>query len=419
VRQSVAYTTDPASDADENRTLERPLARVTLGEGLRLSQDDTAYTVFRDHVSGLEYIRSNRELHDRGLYVDLGAYGCHVFLDFYEVRDSALQPYADLTAHLAGRGVPSIAEALREILLQPIHIAFRSLVGAAVARRFMDEQITEPSQKPGAQASDLLDEMQQAAQGLLTEIAGYLVAYVDLSPLMGRGPRAIAADMRRALRLLLSLPATVRVLQRDTQGDVAALAREMLGALQNDPVLWGGSLVWGSCRFMGELQLPADSRQLSAEWMVELLLDRVVISEFNALGMSQDEAELTTRVIRLLARHGQWIERIVRGAATGGDLLSAWLADDEMQSFLLVNRYEDALWFNRERFDILLHWFERLAFLDLALSAGENADAPEARPSVETLERPLSRLLQVAQAMRDAEVASGYRVDALLKGLKA
>ena len=71
--------------------------------------DDQAYfCIFRDNVTGLEYIRSSEELCKRGLYVELGAYKYHVFIDFREVRDNQWRHYAQIANDLNGRGVPSI-----------------------------------------------------------------------------------------------------------------------------------------------------------------------------------------------------------------------------------------------------------------------------------------------------------------------
>ena len=66
----------------------RNLVQRSLGEGLGLANDENAYCIFRDHLSGLEYLRRCRELHERGLYVQLRAYAAHVFLDFREVADA-------------------------------------------------------------------------------------------------------------------------------------------------------------------------------------------------------------------------------------------------------------------------------------------------------------------------------------------
>ena len=56
------------------------LVQKTLGEGLGLPAE--GYAIFKDYVSRLEYIRSCRELIGKGLFVLLGGYQCHVFLDW-------------------------------------------------------------------------------------------------------------------------------------------------------------------------------------------------------------------------------------------------------------------------------------------------------------------------------------------------
>ena len=96
------------------------------------------FCIFRDQVAGMEYIRPSNELLEQGLYVELGAYKCHVFLDFRQVRDDPLHQYAQLTSFLAGRGVPNIDEALKELFLRPIHYPFKDLVNADMFLRLRD-----------------------------------------------------------------------------------------------------------------------------------------------------------------------------------------------------------------------------------------------------------------------------------------
>ncbi len=98
---------------------EPQLDRKTLGEALGLNGDNAHFCIWRDHVAGLEYLKSSRELCEQGLYVDLGAFKCMVYLDIREVADDAEGHYAQLAASLTGRGVPSIAEALAALLRPP------------------------------------------------------------------------------------------------------------------------------------------------------------------------------------------------------------------------------------------------------------------------------------------------------------
>jgi hypothetical protein len=111
VRVSAAYSVKTGQGDD------RALVQRTLGAGLALRAEDGYFCILHDHASGLEYIRSSKDLHEQGMYVELGAYKCHVFLDIRELQDNAWHQYAELAAYLGGRGVPSIADALRELFL--------------------------------------------------------------------------------------------------------------------------------------------------------------------------------------------------------------------------------------------------------------------------------------------------------------
>jgi len=105
------------------------IRQSSLCEGLNLSQEDGSYVIFRDHASGMEFIRSNREIAENGMLVALDGYKYNVFLDFREVRPSKLRPYDRLAAELNGRGTASIDRAALSLSLSPLH----SLVSAALA----------------------------------------------------------------------------------------------------------------------------------------------------------------------------------------------------------------------------------------------------------------------------------------------
>ena len=140
VRSSVAFAVKTGSGDSSKASAQgaRGLVQRSLGEGLGLRAGADMFCIFRDQVTGMEYIRASNELIEQGLYADLGAYKCQVFLDLRQVRDDPLHQYAQLTGFLAGRGVPSIDEALKELFLQPIHYPFKDLVNADLFGRLLD-----------------------------------------------------------------------------------------------------------------------------------------------------------------------------------------------------------------------------------------------------------------------------------------
>src|SRR6266545_297546 len=140
VRMSAAYSVKTGNGDSSKASAQgaRGLVQRSLGEGLGLRAGADMFCIFRDQVTGMEYIRASNELIEQGLYADLGAYKCQVFLDLRQVRDDPLHQYAQLTGFLAGRGVPSIDEALKELFLQPIHYPFKDLVNADLFGRLLD-----------------------------------------------------------------------------------------------------------------------------------------------------------------------------------------------------------------------------------------------------------------------------------------
>ena len=79
------------------------LIQKTLSEALSLPKE--AYAIFMDYVTGLEYIRSCQELTEKGIFLELGGYQCHVFLDWRIVNGEQWQVVCE---SLNGTGVPSV-----------------------------------------------------------------------------------------------------------------------------------------------------------------------------------------------------------------------------------------------------------------------------------------------------------------------
>ena len=124
IRESAAFAVKGAGDAAE-------LRRTTLGEALGVRGDDHVYYRFRDHTEGLEYLRRGRELREKGLYVELGEYQFHVFMDFREIDDDAEGSWQHLCAALGGRGVENLEDERKQQRYASLNGAFRAALQAA------------------------------------------------------------------------------------------------------------------------------------------------------------------------------------------------------------------------------------------------------------------------------------------------
>mgnify|MGYP003288781774 CR=1 FL=1 len=120
IRESVAYARKSAGGA-------KRLVRRSLAEGLGLPDDPSMFVTFRDSRTGLSYLGSCRDIHERGLWLSLDAYQGHVFWEFRELQDGVSGQWRRLAERLGGRGVPSLDEALVELQLEPVHAPLRAL----------------------------------------------------------------------------------------------------------------------------------------------------------------------------------------------------------------------------------------------------------------------------------------------------
>ncbi len=99
---------------------------VNIGNALNIPENENAFFIMRDLISGLEYLQQTNTIHQNGMYVELNGYQHQVFLEIKTVYDNALGQYKKLCDLLSGRGVPSIAEAMIQIVHHETDVLFVS-----------------------------------------------------------------------------------------------------------------------------------------------------------------------------------------------------------------------------------------------------------------------------------------------------
>jgi len=399
IRTSVAYSVR-AGDG------ERDLVQKSLGEGLGLHADDNHFCIFRDDVSGLEFIRNSQELFDTGLYVELGAYKFHVFLDFREVRDDEWHQYAHLTAYLNGRGVPSIEEALKEVLLQPVHAPFKELVNAGMFGRLIDARVTDPD---GGLDAHLMDEVEGVTVQLLTEARQFVGGSGDEAAIAAAIAASIAQDIRRELEAVLQLPILESRYPSPKNSKYKAAVNYLNADLVDAPAIWGGILSWLFVHSLGRALDESDFEGQSRSWIDEWLLGKIIAGALRDLGLDDEAAWWLVATLKLLTTHQSWFQARTPGKQEAYRVLETWLRDSEVQSFIQVNRYQDVLWFNKEAFEQLLWWMLIPAVVTLSADAS--------RPATEVA-GGITDCYQIIQQLLRAGLDSEYQLEKLLAVLE-
>lgn len=391
VRDSVSYSVKSGPGDD------RTLIRKTLGEGLGLRNDGRYFCIFRDHRKGLEYIRNSKELYEQGLYVELGAYRCQVFLDFREVEDNEWHQYAHLASYLNGRGVPDIEEVKREIFLQPVHTPFKELVNAEQFRRLMGARV---SRKKSQGDAKLLDEVRNKIAQLLKAVKTFTDSDIDEAPM--------AEEIGAKLETILQLPALGDRLPASKSRKVKSALKAAREAAADDPHVWGVLLGWVFIHDLGKMVDAERFAEQSRSWIDEWLLGKVTAAALRDLGLDEARAWHAVAVIKALTSHQAWFDVEAPRKARALAALQNLLRDREIQYLVGVNRYQEVLWFNQEAFEELIDWLLIVAVVDAVVTFKE-AEIPKA----------IAERFELIQAWKKAEKKSEYRVERLLDALKA
>ena len=388
IRTSVAYSRKTGQGDG------RSIVQKSLGEGLELRGDYGAFTIFRDHTSGLHFIRENHEVHEKGIYMELGAYDYHVFLDFREVMDNEWSHYSRLASRLNGSGVPDIGKAMAEMLLEPVIHSFREMVNAPVFRKLWEVHLQAQAAEEEPLPSSLLEEMEGKSLRFLKEIGNHCGSAGDAAEAAG--------TMRIMLESLLVLPSQpTETGAPDEEPEAGGTCNSCL--TPENPAGFYTLLAWVFTRLSGSMIREAgcstESRILIDEW----LLGPVITGVFEELGMEGRSAYAATLLVKLLNGY----EGILEAGKTTAlrENFSRLFDDPEAAEFLQVNEYEQVLWFSRDSFQELLYSLLCAEAIKLTSKGYENRDQ-----AADDLEK-YSSLEQVLVA---ASEHSGYRVKEFL-----
>jgi hypothetical protein len=388
VRSSVAYSVK-VGEGDERR-----LVQKNLGEGLGLHADQVYFSIFRDHVTGLEYIRNSKEICEKGLYVELSAYKSHVFIDFREVRDNQWHHYAQLAHYLNGHGVPSIEDALKEMLLEPLKHAFKELVNVDMFRRLMEARIIQPQVQPDQK---LMEEIENKTIDLLRVAKQFSGGREDET--------TIAREVRCKLEAILYLPIITSRFPRLQPKGVKAAAEYLHKKLTDSTYTWVTLFSWLFVHALGKVVSQTGFVEQSRIWIDEWRLGKTIVSVLGDLGLEEEAAWRSLTLVKLLTGHQRWFDVKPSGQKRAYAILESLLKDGEVHKFLQVNRYNDILWFNKEAFGELLWW--------LMMAAALAISSDPLRP-VNTVVEELKGCYSMIQTLQEAEQKSEYQIEKLL-----
>jgi hypothetical protein len=366
---------------------EETTVHPTLGEALAFPGGDRHFLRFRDFRTGLEYLRSARELHDCGLFLHFQPYQYYAFLDFREIDDSD-GSWGWLCHTLGGRPVPSLDYEWKKIRHAPLIETFRQAVLPGLLTA-LGEAMTLPAgrwrQDPVCRTFTRQAENFYRA---LREEAGL--------PPLPAGAENLCDDLTTLRRLAA---------RKGRTGDEKAALLALRQAL---PIAAGAggerkrefTQVYLPCIILCRVAAwPEVSAARLGAWLDDFLLNATLREVLQAAEaphpLSEAEAGGETMLVQLL----------ISVPAAGGDFLArlgTLLGTSSTKTYLGCNDFGGTRWFNRERLETLLYW---LFFTDAVAAA--RLPLTEQPLRLAALHREWRQVLTAAEE-------SGYRFESFL-----
>jgi hypothetical protein len=359
----------------------------TIAEALGLNPSPGHYYLYRDSISGLEYIRSGSDAAGNGIEVELDGFKYRVYLDWREVYDET-GDWEKLARRLGRRGVPDIRRAFEESRLEPVHRAFEAVVQTAVPL----EIAAVGSLVAAKDETETAAVLEERFAALIRAIQDHFRLETDSAPAAAAFHQGLAGT--RALRGFGA--EIVAAGPRPPDRDAHPAIRFIRGAgLPADGVLFLSWLTMASLALLfPEVGALERRRSMEALW-----LDTPLKKVFGRLGRGEFETSRSLTLLAILRAFAASASGLFRASGGGWPAL---LADDGVRAFLGVNEFEGVWYYSKENFEELVDWLFALAVLSEPAAEGGGA-------AVETARSAFRRRGEIL----DLSLRADYRLDAL------
>ena len=162
IKQSCEYAVKTGSGENDKQMVSRSIA-----EGLGLTWGDDHFCIFREHTSGLWYVRSSNDIIEHGMFVSLNGFEYQVYLDVQQVVDDEDKRYSKLCALLNGRGVEDLIVAWQEYKYKDLYDSLASFVTPKffedIAKLYTPHPLLKSQKLTPLSPADFLDSVKESA----------------------------------------------------------------------------------------------------------------------------------------------------------------------------------------------------------------------------------------------------------------
>ncbi len=121
IKQSCEYAVKNGDD--------KSMKSRSISEGLGLTAEEDKFLVFREHRSGLWFVRKSADICNQGMFISLNGFECQIMLDIRQVSDTLDKKWSTLCSVLNGRGCYDLEVEWEEYRYHKLYIALEKFAG--------------------------------------------------------------------------------------------------------------------------------------------------------------------------------------------------------------------------------------------------------------------------------------------------
>jgi glycosidase len=304
----------------------------TVWEALGIPLPLSAPIRFDDRVRSLQFLHPTAEAEEAGLTLQVEPFQCLVLTDFW-LAEGDDRSYTLLAERLAGRGVPSLGQALFELRLEPLGSELTRVATESSGRG----QSGAGAELPDQVASDSVDRLASRLSELLA------------------GPPWRDSEAKDRMEESFSEKAE-SLLWLESTDDLPPWLAASRAAVKNLRQ-WMKGRFDVSYGLWTAVSLASFARVVGRREDIERWIDPLV----GVSGLHGDTARRIGAVLRLSLREG-WLEIAPPpGPVELSETVERWRVDEDARFLLGCHQVEEVEWLVREALEELLHWRFALA----------------------------------------------------------
>ena len=325
---------------------------IKIADALQINSGVPYYYICKEQRTGMEYLFSGKEVSEEGIYFSLSGYEYKVLMNFEIVFDT-FGNYSKIYQAIKGVGIPSINQRLYEMKLAPLHESLYYL--------FSKETFQE------------LAELAFNAEVLLKANIGKGLKFL---PQLRETIANLVHELNSLYKINIKFELVIDYLENDLINlNLRYNNFKNIASLQQNSIFFGDftSPVNNSFKeneflfiyiFLNRIQIIIKQELVNTELFEDLMLRKGLIEIFKELGQKVENIFEDVSLIQALLTKNDLIARISNADSGIEQILVSELIDNkDVIDFLLLNEFENIIYFNKERFEKLVRWILLLSLI--------------------------------------------------------